>query len=153
MVINGVFVFEVEAESLSSCVHAHSLQVCLALPPQWSRPTRLLCPWGFSGQECFGESPCPPQRSSTQGLQAMSPVLQVVILATESHQGSLSLLTWSQRLFQLARVGSWPCTIDAHIIHFAGEECSVGWPLCGCNYSAVIWNLANNQGVCKKAGI
>ena len=98
-----VFVFEVEAESLSSCVHAHSLQLRLTLPPDGLGHQAPLS-MGILQARILEWVAMPSSRgSSCSGIQAMSPVLQVDSLPL-SHQGSLSLVTWSQRLFQLAGV-------------------------------------------------
>ena len=35
-------------------------QTCPTLQPHGLKPTRLLCPWGFSSQEYWSGLPCPP---------------------------------------------------------------------------------------------
>ena len=41
-------------------------------------PARLLCPWGFSRQECWSELPCPPPGDlPNPGMEPRSPTLQV----------------------------------------------------------------------------
>ena len=47
-------------------------------------PTRLLCPWGLSRQECRSGLPCPPLRDLPHpGIEPRSPALQVDSLPTE----------------------------------------------------------------------
>ena len=59
---------------------------------------RLLCPWGFSGQEYWSELPCPPGNLPNPGVEPRSSTLQVDSLSTEppgkprNTEGSLSLL-------------------------------------------------------------
>ena len=46
-----------------------SLQSCLTMTSYRLQPARLLCPWGFSGQESWSGFPCPPLGDlPTQGL-------------------------------------------------------------------------------------
>ena len=41
-------------------------------------PTGLLCPWGFSRQECWSGFPCPPPRDlANPGIEPRSHTLQV----------------------------------------------------------------------------
>ena len=75
----------------SNSLRSHGLQ-----------PTRLLCPWGFSGQEYWSELSCPPPRDLPHpGIEPRSPALQADSLPFESPGkpkntgvGSLSLLQW-----------------------------------------------------------
>ena len=54
------------------CVHAHMHSRSVmsnSLRPHGLKPTRLLCPWGFSRQEYWSGLPClSPGNLSTQGL-------------------------------------------------------------------------------------
>lgn len=61
----------------------------------------------------------------------------------------LSLVTWNQRLFQLAVVGAGDVLLE--LTYYLLEKDGV-WDgiYMGCNYPAIIWNLANNQRVCEK---
>ena len=53
----------------------------------WShglKPSRLLCPWGFSRWEHWNGLPCPPPRDlPNSGIKPRSPALQVESLPTE----------------------------------------------------------------------
>ena len=64
------------------------------------QPARLLCPWGFSRQECWSGLPCsPPGDLPNSGIEPRFPAFQVVSLPSEppgkpknTLEGSLSLL-------------------------------------------------------------
>ena len=94
------FVFEIEVESLSSCVHAHLLQLCLTLPPDGLGHQAPLS-MGILRARILEWVAMPSSRGSSRpGIQAMSPVLQVDTLPLRKnslplfpHQGSLSLVT------------------------------------------------------------
>ena len=63
---------------LSCSVLSNSLQ------PPGLQPARFLCPWGFSRQEYWNESPCPPPGNLPKpGINPRSPTLQVGFLLTE----------------------------------------------------------------------
>ena len=65
--------------ALSRSVVSHSLQ-----------PTRLLCPWGFSGQEYWSGLPCPfPGDLPDPGIKPTSPSLQADSLQSEPPSGLL----------------------------------------------------------------
>ena len=65
-----------------------------------SKPTRLLCPWGFSRQEYWSGLPCPPPGDlPNPGITSRSPALQADSLLSKpprkpknTGMGSLSLL-------------------------------------------------------------
>ena len=70
----------------------------------WTVTGRLLCPWGFSGQERWSGLPCPPPGSSRPGMapaSAMSPALAggffavstvwVLLVSINFHQSLLPL--------------------------------------------------------------
>ena len=69
-----------KSESVSHSVVSDSLQ------PQGLQPARLLCPLGFSRQECWSGLPCPPPGDLPNlGIEptSASPALQVDSLPTE----------------------------------------------------------------------
>ena len=69
--------------ALSRSVVSHSLQ-----------PTRLLCPWGFSGQEYWSGLPCPfPGDLPNPGIEPRSPTLQVASLPSEP-PGKPTIILW-----------------------------------------------------------
>ena len=48
------------------------------------QPARLLCPWGFSRQECWSGLPCPPPGDLPNlGIEPRSPVLQADSVPSE----------------------------------------------------------------------
>ena len=58
------------------------------------KPTRLLCPWGFSRQEYWSGLPCPPPGElSNPGIEPRSSALQADSLPTEP-PGSPRILEW-----------------------------------------------------------
>ena len=60
-------------------------QSCLTLcnSMDWG-PPRLLCPWGFSRQECWSELPChPPRDLPNPGIKPRSPTLLADSLPSE----------------------------------------------------------------------
>ena len=62
---------------------SRSLRVQLFAVP-WMQPTRLLCPWGFSRREYWGELPCsPPGDLPNLGMEPRSPALQADSLQCE----------------------------------------------------------------------
>ena len=57
-----------------TCVHVCSA-VSDSLQCYGLQPTRLLCPCGFSRQECWSELPCPPPGDlPNPGIEPVSPV-------------------------------------------------------------------------------
>ena len=87
--------------------------------PPGLQPARLLCPWGFSRQECLSGLPCPaPEDLPNPGIEPRSPALQVDSLPSEPPRkpkntgvGSLSLLQgifltqeFNQRLLHCRRI-------------------------------------------------
>ena len=56
----------------------HSLCVLTySVTPTLFKPARLLCPWGFSRQECWNGLPCPPPGDLPySGTEPRSPALQ-----------------------------------------------------------------------------
>ena len=55
-----------------------------SLWPQGLKPTRLLCPWGFSRQEYWSGLPCPPPGDlPNTGIKSRSPTLQADSLPAE----------------------------------------------------------------------
>ena len=63
---------------------AQSLSWSDSLPPHGLQPTRLLCPWRFSRQECWSGLPCPPPGAlPNPGIEPRSPALQVDFLPSE----------------------------------------------------------------------
>ena len=71
------------------CCAGLSRSVSDSLQPCGLKPSRLLCPWGFSRQEYWSGLPClPPGDLSKPGIEPRSPTLQVDSLLL----GSLSLL-------------------------------------------------------------
>ena len=76
------------------------IQLCPILQHHRLYPTKLLCSWGFSRQECRSGLPCPsPRELPNPGIEAISPAFQADSLPTEppgkyknTGMGSLSLL-------------------------------------------------------------
>ena len=74
--------------------------VCDSLRPHGLKPSRLLCPWGFSRQEYWSGLPCPsPGVLPNPGIKPKSPTLQADPFPSEPPRkpkntgvGSLSLL-------------------------------------------------------------
>ena len=59
------------------CVFSHSV-ISDSLWPHGLQPARLLCPWGFSGEESWSGLPCPPPGDlPNPGIEPSSPTLQV----------------------------------------------------------------------------
>ena len=108
------------------CCAGLSRSVSDSLQPCGLKPSRLLCPWGFSRQEYWSGLPClPPGDLSKPGIEPRSPTLQVDSLLL----GSLSLLqvifptqesNWGllhcrRILYQLSYQGSQGSPIHIHI--------------------------------------
>ena len=65
------------------CVLSHSV-VSNSLQSHGLQPTRLLCPWGFSRQEYWGELSCPPPADlPNPGIHPRSPALHTDSLPSE----------------------------------------------------------------------
>ena len=87
-------------EVLVMCCLCFVTQSCLTLWPHVLQPARLLCPWGFSRQECWSGLSCPiPGDLPNPGIEPRSPALRADSLLTEppgkpknTGVGSLSLL-------------------------------------------------------------
>ena len=63
------------------------------LPP--GLEPRVLCPWGFSRQEYWGELPCPPPGDlPNSGIEPRSPTLQVNSLPFEPLGKPILYLPW-----------------------------------------------------------
>ena len=59
-------------------------QACPTLRPHGLQPAGLLCPWGFSRQEYWSGSPCPPPGDILiPGIVPRSPALQTNFLPSE----------------------------------------------------------------------
>ena len=59
-------------------------QSCPTLCDLIDKPTRLLCPWGFSRQEYWSGLPCPPPGDPPNpGIKPRSPTLQADSLSSE----------------------------------------------------------------------
>ena len=66
------------------CVLCLVTQSCLTLRSRGLQPARLLCPWGFSRQEYWSGSPCPPSWDlPNPGIEPRSPTLQADSLLSE----------------------------------------------------------------------
>ena len=86
-------------KSLCCTVLSHSV-LCNSLQPHILYPTRLLCSWGFSRQECCVGLPCPPPGDlPNPRIESTFPTLWVNSLTSEppgkpknTGVGSLSLL-------------------------------------------------------------
>ena len=66
----------VSAEPSGVCVLS-CFSVFNSVHPCLLKPARLLCPWGFSRQECWGGLPCPsPRNLPNPGMEPRSPALQ-----------------------------------------------------------------------------
>ena len=60
------------------------IQLCPILQHHRLYPTKLLCSWGFSRQECRSGLPCPsPRELPNLGIEAISPAFQADSLPTE----------------------------------------------------------------------
>ena len=66
------------------CAVLSHLVVSDPLRPHGLQPARLLCPWGFSRQEYWSGSPCPPSRDlPNPGIEPRSPALQADSLPSD----------------------------------------------------------------------
>ena len=98
------------------------------------QPTRLLCPWGFSRQECWSELPCPPPGAlPNPGTEPRSPALQVDPSSSEppgKTKVKVSLNVWhfvtQTRILEwvaspFSRGSSWPWH-QTQVSHIAGNS-------------------------------
>ena len=78
-------------------VLSHSFMFNSAIPGL--QPARLLCPWGFSGQQYRRRLPCPPPGIlHNPGIEAKSPTLQVDSWPSEPPGKPIDLNSWYQYL-------------------------------------------------------
>ena len=98
------------------CCAGLSRSVSDSLQPCGLKPSRLLCPWGFSRQESWSGLPCPPPGDlPNPGIKPRSPALQTDSLLSEppgkpknTGVGSLSLL-WEDFPIQEMKQGLLHC--------------------------------------------
>ena len=109
-------------------IHVLCLVASDSLRPHGLQPTRLLCPWGFSGQEYWSELSCPPPRDLPHPrIEPRSPALQADSLPSESPGkpkntgvGSLSLLQ-GNFLTQESNQGSATLQVDSLRAELSGK--------------------------------
>jgi len=66
-----------ETQATEPAVLSHSV-MSDSVPPHGLKPTRPLCPQGFSRQECWSGLPCPPPEDlPNPGIKPRPPTLQV----------------------------------------------------------------------------
>ena len=80
-------------------------QSCLTLQPRVLQPARLLCPWGFSRQECWGGLSRPtPGDLPNPGIEPRSTALQADSLPAELPRKSfIELLVTYSMQFEAAQ--------------------------------------------------
>ena len=95
-----------------------------SLRPYGLKPSRLLCPWGFSRQEYWSGLPCyPPGDLPNPGIKPMSPALQVDSLLSEPPGKPLSKSFY--KIFHIP----YPRALTRAIPQEAENQCSSSFSL------------------------
>ena len=130
--------------SIVLCLVAQS--IWLVMTP-WTLAASLLCPWGFSRQECWSGLPFPSLGDlPNPGIKPRSPTLQVDSLPSEppgkprkAGVGSLSLLQGNFPTQKLNR-GLLHCRQILYQLSYKGSACLKGTPKFGSLLNAqILW--------------